>query len=129
MIYYIMAAQQDKIEQNVERRQLEVKADDIRTSHGEPWYFFRSYVGTNHGQNWAWWQLGQYITPDSYVFVSLTEVDPNTKEPRAHGTVKYYVSSVSPRHDFLDLKFEAFNGAEGILTRTDFLIYTSGIVH
>ena len=121
-----MAAQQDKIEQNVEGQQLEVKANSLtQTTHGENWYRLRGYqYETNAGQNWIWWQLGRYIKPDSFVFVSLTEVDPNTKEPRAHGTVKYIVSSASPRLDFLDVKFEAYNGAQGITTRVDVLFYT-----
>jgi hypothetical protein len=41
-----MAAQKDKIEQNVEARQLEVKKNDIRSltqpAHGEPLYFFQN---------------------------------------------------------------------------------------
>lgn len=119
----IMAAQQDKIQQNVERRELEVKANNIR-SLTQNTYLWRGYCSTNAGQNWCWVQLSPYVKPDSYVFVSLTEVDPTSLEPKAHGTVKYYVSSVSPRLDFLDVKFEAFNGANGVLTRVDALIYT-----
>ena len=119
-----MAAQEDKIQQNVEGRKMEVKENDIRSLHGEPLHFLRATFPTNAGQNWFWWGPDQFIKPESYVFVSLTEIDPNTNVPRAHGTVKYIVSSISPRADYLDLKFEAYNGAQGIYTRADFLIYT-----
>jgi hypothetical protein len=119
-----MAAQEDKIQPNVERRKMEVKESDIRSVHGEPLHFLRATFPTNAGQNWYWWGPEQFIKPDSRVFASLTEIDPNTYEPKAHGTVKYIVSSVSPRADYLDLKFEAYNGAQGIMTRADVLIYT-----
>jgi hypothetical protein len=124
MIYYIMAAQEDKVQPNVEQRKMEVKENDIRSIHGEPLHFLRATFRTNAGQNWYWWGPSKFIKPSSRVFASLTEIDPNTYEPKAHGTVKYIVSSVSPRADYLDLKFEAYNGAEGIMTRADVLIYT-----
>jgi hypothetical protein len=125
----IMAAQREKIQQNVERRKMEVKENDIRTltqpAHGEPLHFIRATFTTNHGPNWQWYGPEEWIKAHSFVFVSLTEIDPNTYEPKAHGTVKYFVSSVSPRNDgYVDLKFEAFNGAQGIITRADMLFYT-----
>jgi hypothetical protein len=124
----IMAAQQDKIQQNVERRKMEVKENDIRSltqpAHGEPLHFLRATFTTNHGPNWYWYGPSDFIKPHSYVFASLTEIDPNTYEPKAHGTVKYHVSSVSPRDGYVDLKFEAWNGAQGIMTRADMLFYT-----
>jgi hypothetical protein len=128
MMYYDMAAQQDDIEQNVEARQLEEKENDIRSltqpAHGEPLHFLRSTFRTKAGDNFYYWNGFEFIKPDSYAFVNLTEVDPNTNEPNSFGTVKYRLSSVSPKLYRLDLKFEAWNGAEGIMTRADVMIYT-----
>jgi hypothetical protein len=101
-----------------------VKANNIRSLAQNTTLFRSNPIFTHAGQNFIWWQLRPWVKPDSFVFISLTEVDPNSHEPKSDGTVKYIVSSISPKLDFLDLKFEAYNGAEGVWTRVDALIYT-----
>jgi hypothetical protein len=118
-----MAAQQDKIQQNVERREQEVNANNIRSLAPNSILFRSNPIWADKGQNFIWWQLRPWVKPDSFVFISLTEIDPNSHEPKSDGTIKYIVSSISPKLDFLDLKFEAYNGAPA-WTRVDGLIYT-----
>jgi hypothetical protein len=119
----IMAAPQDKIQQNVERREQEVSANNIRSLAPDSILFRSNPIWAEHGDNFVWWQLRPWVKPSSTVFISLTEIDPISHEPKSDGTVKFRLSSISPKLDYLDLKFEAYNGAP-VWIRVDGLIYT-----
>lgn len=119
----IMAAPQDKIQQNVERREQEVSANNIRSLARDSILFRSNPIWAEHGANFVWWQLRPWIKPSSTVFISLTEIDPNSQEPKSDGTVMLVVTGISPKLDFLDLKFDAYNGAP-VWVRVDALIYT-----
>jgi hypothetical protein len=118
-------SQQNEIQQNVEAQVLNLDRRNIR-SMASGFYLLRGILdNTRGGTNYLNIHGAEgLVNANTYAFCSLTEVDANSLEPKSTGTAKYIVSNISPAIDVIDLKFEAYNGAEGTKTRVDMLFYT-----